>query len=653
MEANLYLWMIPALPLLGAAWNGLAGRKRSERSVAVVAIGSVALSFFMAMRASLLLGTAPVLKPHVPWVAAAGFRADFNFYFDPLAAVMTLVVTGVGLLIHIYAAGYMAREGGYYRFFAYLNLFVFFMLVLVLAGNYLLLFAGWEGVGLCSYLLIGFYFRDNAAADAGRKAFLVNRIGDFGFLIALLLLYRTFHSLDFAEVFPAVRQFPIETGAFGPLTWICLLMLVGATGKSAQVPLYVWLPDAMLGPTPVSALIHAATMVTAGVYVIARSGVLYLHAPEALLAVAVIGAVTALYAATIAITQTDIKRVLAYSTISQIGYMIMSCGVAAFSAGIFHLMTHAFFKALLFLGAGSVIHALGGEQDLRNMGGLRRRLPWTYLTFLVACLAIAAIPPFAGFWSKDQILWETYASPSGGLGFWLLGVLTAGLTSFYMFRLLFLTFGGKRRTTASPSHAPPTGHSSPSDVHVSPSIMKWPLVVLAILSLVGGWVGVPALWGGGEQFQRFLAPSFQIALQEQPTRLEHSAGLEIALTLISLGVSLAGIGLAYLMYVHRPELASVAAERLGGLHRLVKNKYYVDEVYRTLVVRPLVFASTWVLWRGVDQWAIDGAVNYAARETRAWGRIARQFQAGNVRSYAAWVALGAILLIGFMMAVSA
>ncbi|MGH9786423.1 MAG: NADH-quinone oxidoreductase subunit L, partial [Terriglobia bacterium] len=447
------------------------------------------------------------------WIAAADLEIPFNFYLDPLSAVMALVVTGVGLLIHIYAAGYMAGEGGYYRFFAYMNLFLFFMLTLVLAGNYLLLFVGWEGVGLCSYLLIGFYFRKDDAADAGKKAFLVTRIGDFGFLIALLLLYWTFDSLNFAQVLPAASVLPVETDGWGPLTLICLLLLMGVTGKSAQVPLYVWLPDAMLGPTPVSALIHAATMVTAGVYIIARSAPLYVHAPDAMFVVALVGGVTALYAATIGVVQNDIKRVLAYSTISQIGYMVMACGVAAFSAAIFHLMTHAFFKALLFLGAGSVIHALGGEQDIRKMGGLRRSLPRTYWTFLAACLALAALWPFAGFFSKDEILWEAYASPYGGTGFWLLGLVTAGISSFYIFRLFFLTFHGNPQaegSIAAEARAAEPAHTA-RHPHESPPVMTWPLIALAALSFGGGWMGSRFLFGGSDPWSRFIAPAFQLA----------------------------------------------------------------------------------------------------------------------------------------------
>jgi NADH-quinone oxidoreductase subunit L len=509
----------------------------------------------------------------------------------------------------------------------------------------LLLFAGWEGVGLCSYLLIGFYFRKPEAADAGKKAFLVNRVGDFGFLIALLLMFKSFHSLNFSEVLPAAAQYRVESDGFGALTWICLLLLIGATGKSAQVPLYVWLPDAMAGPTPVSALIHAATMVTAGVYVIARSAVLFLHAPQAMLAVAVVGAGTALYAATIAVAQTDIKRVLAYSTISQIGYMVMACGVAAFTAGVFHLMTHAFFKALLFLGAGSVIHGLGGEQDLRKMGGLKQYFPRTYLAMLAACLAIAAIPPFSGFWSKDAILWEAFSSPHGGMIFWIAGVITAGLTAFYMFRLFFLAFHGEPR-----QHSP--GDATAHAPHESPPIMIWPLLTLAVLSLAGGWIGIPALWHGTDYFGRFLAPTFVQALPAAEHVAEHAASTEFLLTGASFLVSVVGIGLAWICYVRRPELPSQIAAQLGGLYRLVANKYYIDELYHFLFVRPLLVGSSEVLWKGVDQAAIDGAVNSAARRTRRLGDAARRIQSGNLRSYGGWVALGALLLISFMVVVA-
>ena len=651
MGFNLPLWLIPVLPLAGAAWNGLWGKRYSERAVGAIAVGCVAASFLLSVFAVWNLGAMPRIESYGPWIAAGSFQVNFNFYLDPLSAVMALVVTGVGLLIHIYAAGYMAREGGYYRFFAYMNLFLFFMLTLVLAGNYLLLFVGWEGVGLCSYLLIGFYFRKDDAADAGKKAFLVTRIGDFGFLIALLLLYWTFDSLNFAQVLPAAAGLPVETEGSGPLTLICLLLLMGATGKSAQVPLYVWLPDAMLGPTPVSALIHAATMVTAGVYIIARSAPLYVHAPDALFVVALVGGVTALYAATIGVVQNDIKRILAYSTISQIGYMIMACGVAAFSAAIFHLVTHAFFKALLFLGAGSVIHALGGEQDIRKMGGLRRSLPRTYWTFFAACLALAALWPFAGFFSKDEILWEVYASPYGGTGFWLVGLVTAGISSFYIFRLFFMTFHGipkvegAMRPEAGEAESPP---ASPHP-HESPPIMTWPLMALAALSLGGGWMGSRFLFGESDLWSRFIGPAFELASIPGEQIAEHSAATEHLFMALSLLVSLGGIGLAFLLYQVRPALAGVLQARFRGLYQVVLNKYFVDELYRFVFVRPIVVGSSELLWKAMDMAAIDGTIHRAARRTTRVGDTMRRIQSGNIRSYAGWVVLGAISLISFLV----
>jgi len=646
MEQNLPLWLIPLLPLAGAAWNGLCGKRYPERAVGAIAVGAVALSFLVTLVSVLTLGDVPRLETAGAWIAAAELEIPFNFYLDPLSAVMALVVTGVGLLIHIYAAGYMTSEGGYYRFFAYMNLFLFFMLTLVLAGNYLLLFVGWEGVGLCSYLLIGFYFRKNDAADAGKKAFLVTRIGDFGFLIALLLVYWTFGSLNFAQVLPAAAGFAVESGAAGPLTVICLLLLMGAAGKSAQVPLYVWLPDAMLGPTPVSALIHAATMVTAGVYIIARSAPLYVHAPDALFVVALVGGVTALYAATIGVVQNDIKRILAYSTISQIGYMVMACGVAAFSAAIVHLVTHAFFKALLFLGAGSVIHAMHGEQDIRNMGGLKQHLPRTYWTFLAACLALAALPPFAGFFSKDLILWEAYASPYGGVWLWLLGIVTAGISSFYIFRLFFLTFHGVPKEADSL-------HGAQHHPHESPPIMTWPLIALAALSVGGGWMGSSFLFGESDPqsspWSRFIAPAFALAAIPGAEAAAYSKDTEHLFMVLSVIVSLAGIGIAYLFYQVRPALADDFQQRFRKLHEVVLNKYYVDEGYRFVVVRPTVWLSTEFFWKAMDVIAIDGSIQRAALQTSRLGGALRRMQSGNVRSYAGWVMLGAILLLGFLV----
>ncbi len=471
------------------------------------------------------------------------FSAPFGFYLDQLSMVMVLVVTGVGFLIHIYSVGYMAHEGGYYRFFAYLNLFMFFMLTLVLANNYLLMFVGWEGVGLASYLLIGFFFLKDSAADAGKKAFIVNRIGDFAFLIGMFLIIKHWGSLNYDVVFNGVSSLSPETG-WGLLTAIALCLMFGATGKSAQVPLYVWLPDAMEGPTPVSALIHAATMVTAGIYMIARSNAIFSRAPHALEVVAVIGCLTAIFAATMGMAQTDIKRVLAYSTVSQLGYMFLACGVAAYSAAIFHLMTHAFFKALLFLGAGSVIHAIGGEQDMRRMGGLRKLIPKTFWVITIATIAIAGIPPFAGFFSKDEILGQVFSSPHGGKILWAVGLLTAGLTSFYMFRLWFMTFFGELKLgsvdvgeeahsasapaqaahgAASHAHGHADDHShGHGGVHESPWIMIAPLMVLALLSIVGGWVGVPAFMGGHNEIGNFLAP-VMTASATSSTATEHRA----------------------------------------------------------------------------------------------------------------------------------
>src|SRR5712692_6770506 len=465
----MYLWLIPVFPFLGFLINGLFGRRMSKPMVNVFAIGSVALSFAWAVKTLLTLGAleTPYVEHYFTWIQSGALNIGVDFAVDRLTAVMLMVVTGVGLLIHIYSVGYMAHEGGYHRFFSYLNLFMFFMLVLVLAENFLLLFVGWEGVGLCSYLLIGFYFLEKFATDAGNKAFIVNRIGDFGFALALFLIFRQFGTLDFAQVFSAAKPMPVESG-LGTLTGISLLLLVGATGKSAQIPLYVWLPDAMAGPTPVSALIHAATMVTAGVYMTARSATLFLHAPIAMDTVAIIGLATAFFAATIGLAQNDIKKVFAYSTVSQLGYMFLGAGVGAFSAGIFHLMTLAFFKALLFLGAGSVIHALSGEQDLRQMGGLRKYTPITFVTLMSAGIAIAGIPPFAGYFSKDEILAAAFVRAPWM--YWI-GVVTAAMTAFYVFRALFLTFFGEYR-----------GHHHP---HESPASMTGPLIVLALLSAGG------------------------------------------------------------------------------------------------------------------------------------------------------------------------
>jgi NADH-quinone oxidoreductase subunit L len=634
------LWIIPLLPLLGSAANGLFGGKWPNKIVNGVAVGSTGLSFFCALEAvrefaQLSPQQIPWVKQYFSWMAAGTFRAGFDLQVDQLTVVMLMVVTGVGGLIHIYATGYMAHESGYYRFFSYLNLFMFFMLILVLAANYALLFVGWEGVGLCSYLLIGFYFLKKSAADAGKKAFIVNRIGDFGFMLGMFLLFRTFGTLDFVPLFTKAAPMPADAmGQFGTLTVACLLLFMGATGKSAQLPLYVWLPDAMEGPTPVSALIHAATMVTAGVYVVARSHVLFTHAPTAMLVVAIVGCATALFAATIGLVQTDIKRVLAYSTVSQLGYMFLACGVGAFSAGIFHLMTHAFFKALLFLAAGSVIHAMGGQQDMRHMGGLSKKIKWTYLTMLTATLAIAGAPLFAGFFSKDAILFSTFQSENGGHVLYAFGLLTALLTSFYMFRLIFLTFFGEQRYDEHHVH-----------VHESPWSMLGPLVALAVLSIFGGWFALPAFWGGPDYFAKFLSPVF--GAKEAVASVSESAGQNTELMFAFLAVTIALIGFLTASWFYRKPTGKPEslAQSLRRVYSTLLNKYYVDEMYAALIVKPLLWISRDVLWQQVDIRVIDGAVNGVATGATGIGDGVRHTQSGNTRSYAVWVVIGALVII--------
>ena len=651
MTQNPYLWLIPTLPLAGAAINGFLGRRSSKTAVTTIALTFPGLAFALAVK--IALGFSSEAAPYVfnlaHWIRSGNvglpgsFSSDFAFYLDQLSLVMLLVVTGVGFLIHIYSVGYMADDPSYYRFFSYLNLFMFFMLTLVLANNYLMMFVGWEGVGLASYLLIGFWFTKDSAASAGKKAFIVNRIGDFGFLIGLFLIIQHFGSLNFTEVFAKVQPLAAETSGAGLLTAIGILLMIGACGKSAQIPLYVWLPDAMEGPTPVSALIHAATMVTAGVYMVARSHVIFERAPMALTVVAVIGTLTALFAATIGITQTDIKKVLAYSTVSQLGYMFMACGAGAFSAGIFHLMTHAFFKGLLFLAAGSVIHAVGGEQDMRKMGGLKTYIPITFTTMLIATLAIAGIPPLAGFWSKDEILWKAYQA---SWVYWLIGAITALITSFYMFRLLFMTFWGDYKgiqvddhghAHAAPGHSG-HGHGEP---HESPMVMLVPLMILAVLSAVGGLVGIH------NGFEHFLEPVFGSEFPKTIT--EGSGNTEGLLMGISVLFSFAGLILAYVLYVSKPYLPEKIAASLGAFYGAVLNKYYVDEIYAKVFVKPLVDGSTRILWQGVDRKVIDDTVNDAADGARHVSDEVRHMQSGNVRSYAGWIASGAAVVIAYMI----
>jgi NADH-quinone oxidoreductase subunit L len=648
-----HLWIILLLPLLGSAINGFFGAKWPNKIVNTIALSATGLSFLSALEAvrefvTYVAPTGQVFrKEFFDWIytgaSAGNFRVGFDLQMDQLTVVMVLVVTGVGFLIHIYSTGYMAHEGGYYRFFSYLNLFMFFMLILILAANYVLLFVGWEGVGLASYLLIGFYFLKKSASDAGKKAFVVNRIGDFGFMLGMFLLFRTFHTLDFSQLFAAVEKSGWSKEpmwAFGTFTIASLLLFMGAAGKSAQLPLYVWLPDAMEGPTPVSALIHAATMVTAGVYVVARSHILFQHSETALVVVAVVGCATAFFAATIGLVQTDIKRVLAYSTVSQLGYMFLACGVGAFSAGIFHLMTHAFFKALLFLAAGSVIHAMGGEQDMHRMGGLRKSIKYTFATMFIATLAIAGIPPLAGFFSKDSILLSAYNIP-GGRPLYIIGLLTALLTAFYMFRLVFLTFWGKPRYDEHHVH-----------VHESPWSMLGPLVVLAVLSVIGGWLAAPALWSGGKDyFAEFLAPVFGSGeAAAAGVVLDEAAAHNLEWVLASVAVLTAalGIAVAYWLYVRQPKKPSELAKSLQPVYKTLLNKYWVDELYAATVVRPLVWVSEHVLWKIVDVEAIDGTVNGIAHGATAVGDRVRHTQSGNTRSYAAWVVVGALVIIAIL-----
>jgi NADH-quinone oxidoreductase subunit L len=663
-----HIAFIPLLPLLGAFIQLLFGRKLKNGEVSLVSVGLPGVSFAWAVGCFFELLGRPAhtfLSTIYTWLPAGAFHlangglgnlsVNVGFQLDPLSAVMLLVVTGVGFLIHVYSIGYMAHEGGYYRFFGYLNLFMFSMLVLILAGNYLMMFVGWEGVGLCSYLLIGFYFQRKSAGDAGKKAFIVNRIGDAGFLMGVMLMTVTFGTLNFQEITAAAHsgQFPVGNGV---ITAICILLFIGATGKSAQIPLYIWLPDAMEGPTPVSALIHAATMVTAGVYMVARSNALFVLAPTALEIVAVIGAATAIWAASIALVQNDIKKVLAYSTVSQLGYMFLACGVGAFAAGIFHVMTHAFFKALLFLGAGSVIHAMSGEQDMRKMGGLRKKIPITFYTLLAATLAISGVPGLAGFFSKDEILWQSFSSSHGSTFLWGIGWITAGMTAFYMFRLLFMTFAGPSRVDHEVEH----------HIHESPWTMLGPLTVLAALSVVGGYLNWPF-----ESFGKFLEPVF-----ENPSVVHAEASsqsTEMLLMGLSIAIALAGIGVAYAFYVKREATKERLAAAPGTAETILLNKYYVDELYDALfvnrtkdlgnglaafdmgVVDGAVNGAGWLtrtsatisrLW---DEWVVDGIVNVVAYATKLMGYVALLVQTGLVQSYALLIVLGVLIFMAYYL----
>jgi NADH-quinone oxidoreductase subunit L len=742
------LALIPLLPFLGFLVNASLGRRLPKPVSGGLASAVMLVSFAVAVLQVMALAGLPEAGREIEqtvftWIRSGDFSLDLTFRLDPLSAVMILVITGIGSLIHIYSTAYMHEEsdGDFARFFSYLNLFVFFMLLLVLGSNFLVMFVGWEGVGLCSYLLIGFYYVKKSAGDASKKAFIVNRVGDYAFVLGALLAFATFGSFDFQIIAAKATPMASET-AFGVLSLMTLLMFVGATGKSAQIPLYTWLPDAMEGPTPVSALIHAATMVTAGVYMIGRNAVLFEHAPITLGVVAVVGVTTALLAGTIGLVQNDIKRVLAYSTVSQLGYMFLAMGVGAFGAGIFHLYTHAFFKACLFLGSGAVIHALHGEQDIRHMGGLKKHLPVTFWTFLIASIAIAGIPGLAGFFSKDEILFETF--DHGHQVLWAMGVATSLLTATYMFRLVFLTFYGERRPpspagagfgAASPAHTHPP---SPADahghlpsphgsgaasgghgpggghghgLHDAPPAMAVALIVLAIGSVLAGYIGVPHALGGHNALAEWLRPSFAatakalaecnvpVALPGAPAGMtlaeckpgdavpamasstqtaveqalpasaqsaaaaetqdaaqameghgaEDKTALELTLMGVSSLIALIGIGLAAFLWLKNPSIPASLATQFPGLHRLLLNKYYVDELYDAAIVHPIQSASTHGLWKIGDAKIIDGAVNLAGYLVAGVSAVLRLFQTGSVRSYAASTFVGVVLILGYYL----
>jgi NADH-quinone oxidoreductase subunit L len=631
------------LPLIGFLINGLAGRYlKREWLVGSIASAAVGAGFVIGCFVlSELLALPPDSRTHgvrlFTWIAAGGLNVSVAYLVDPLSVTMLLIVTGVGFLIHVYAIGYMHGDSGFWRFFAYLNLFVFAMLNLIMADNFLLLFLGWEGVGLCSYLLIGFWYDRNfekgTTGDAAKKAFIVNRIGDFGFLIGIFLIFKTFGTLQFQSVFGLAEQYAVGSPVIVAIT---LALFFGATGKSAQIPLFVWLPDAMAGPTPVSALIHAATMVTAGVYMVARCSLLYALAPVSLNVVAVIGASTALFAATIGLVQNDIKKVLAYSTVSQLGYMFLALGVGAFSAGIFHVMTHAFFKALLFLGAGSVIHAMHQEQNIQKMGGLKSALPVTYWTFLCGAVAIAGIFPLSGFFSKDEILWQAFAG--GHWVLWAMGLVGAALTAFYMFRLVTLTFEGDPRW------------SSGTHPHESPRTMGIPLMILAFLSVVGGVLGIPASLGGSNAIEHWLEPVFRPALDRRLHVVGEEHVMEYVLMGLSVGVALGGIFLARTWYLKRKDVPDSLAAKFALGYKILWNKYFVDEIYDAAVVSPILRGSDKLLWRAVDVHVIDWSVNALARTTDAISRTLRLVQTGVAQNYALIFMLGVVIVLGFILA---
>ncbi|CAB1069028.1 hypothetical protein JY97_06275 [Alkalispirochaeta odontotermitis] len=669
------VWLIPALPLLGALLNGLVGSRIGKRAVGLIGCLTIALSFLFAVGVFASLISLPPANRSIvidlfSWISSGSLQIDFSFLIDPLSVLMTLVVTGVGFLIHIYSAGYMNSDRAYWRYFSFLNLFVFFMLVLVMSADYLVMFLGWEGVGLCSYLLIGFWYEKKSAADAGKKAFIVNRVGDFGFILGIFLLIWSLAeqgplALKFDVVFNNVQN--LEPAR---LTTITMLLFIGAVGKSAQFPLHVWLPDAMEGPTPVSALIHAATMVTAGVYMVARNSVLFSLAPITGEVVAAVGIFTAFFAATIGLVQNDIKRVLAYSTVSQLGFMFVAVGVGAYSAGIFHLMTHAFFKALLFLGSGSVIHAMAGGQDMRKMGGLFHHMKITAVTFILGAVAIAGVPPFSGFWSKDEILWETFQR--GHYIIWAVGLFTAFLTAFYIFRQVFMVFTGQNRSD----------EQTRQHLHESSKVMTMPLVVLAVLALVGGVVGIP-FFKGGSPLHGYLGPVFESGAHSLITApggspVGHSS-LEFFLMGLSVAFGLGGILLAALLYFEplksrvpflNPETIS---QRFKAIYTLMYHKYYVDEIYDAMIVNPLkklagycfafdlsvidglVNGVGWLtrlaawLSHKFDIYIVDGVVNSLATLVDFNSGYWRRIQTGFLQNYALVFVIGLLVIVGSVL----
>jgi NADH-quinone oxidoreductase subunit L len=675
------IWLIPLFPAAGFVINGLFGKKMPKAAVGVIAAGAVLIAFVFAAGAVYQLSQLPSeMRSHevvvYEWInggsitAANGeparFAINWAFLLDPLSSVMVLVVTGIGFLIHVYSTGYMWEEDGFYRFFAYLNLFMFSMLTLILGSNYVMMFIGWEGVGLCSYLLIGYYFTKKSAGDAAKKAFVVNRVGDWGLATGILLIFVNFGSLDFVKVGEVIRE-GVAAGTYTmsqPIfIGIALALFVGATGKSAQIPLFVWLPDAMEGPTPVSALIHAATMVTAGVYMVARSNWIYQLAPEAMAVVAIVGAMTALFAASIGLVQNDIKRVLAYSTVSQLGYMFLALGVGAFAGGVFHLMTHAFFKALLFLGSGSVIHAMHHEQDMRKMGGLAKKIPITFGTMAIGTIAIAGFPPLAGFFSKDEILWQALTSSHGHILLWIIGAIVAGMTSFYMFRLLFMTFFGE-------SHVDPHVHP-----HESPRRMTIPLIVLAVGSVTAGWLGFPK-WLGTNYFEHWLEPVFEplkFPGADAVAEHAHSAAMEVGMAGVSVAIAIVGLLVAYTAYYKKSDLAVRVSTKFEGLYTALMNKWYVDELYDALFVNrskdlgrglwrfdgkvvdgavngsafgtvKTALGSSW--W---DRWIVDGLVRFVGGFVKTASWPIRLSETGYMQNYALVMVLGVLFYVGYLL----